>query len=256
MTNPVNQFRIDLPRESGDEIEAFIKSLQPKCYLISYEISTSVHKEHWQGWIENDPLVYKAATFRKKLLEFANSHGCTTSKQKCFSVVRDMETMIAYITKHEHKLVIEVRMSYSPSEFEELQSQVKTFLSKKDYKNEQRKGNAPSNFEKLCKEAELTCLFRAPNGTKAMIRYDLVRKLVFSFLRKSFKIMDQTIFDKHVMGLSNYLEDSYQLEHAKYITNWINSQDTQKFDRPSKFFEDLRPEMIELYKDYILYNAS
>lgn len=242
----MREFRVDLPRESAPEIVEFLNSLNSSGWLISFEKGLITSKDHWQGWID-DSLSLASDYQLKKLKDFAKSKSLTKG-QFAFPIVNDGDKWFSYICKHKSKDVIEVHHTYSSQELEEKYNQATEWLSKEEFKKEQKK--VP--FLRRCIDvAKSEVLFKDPELDSYLLRYDLIRKLMYRMFNVNDKAFDQFGLQKHCIGVANYFEEllGTKLLQGRRCQRILGGELSTTV---TELFKEMDASVLEISKNYIL----
>lgn len=201
----MREFRIDQPRDQGPALVKFLTELGSSGWLISFEKGLVTSKDHWQGWVDSSVGLSDDYQLRK-LKDLAIKQYKLTKGGYAFPIINDVDKWFAYICKHKSKDVIEVHHSYSSEDLEVKYSQATEWLSKEEFKKEQKK----IPFLRRCVEvAKSEVLFVHPDGKTYMLRYDLIRKLMYRMFNANEKAFDVFGLQKHAIGVANYFEEKY-----------------------------------------------
>ena len=247
----MREFRVDLPRESATEIVEFLHSLNSDGWLISFEKGLVTSKDHWQGWVDTSPSL--ASDYQlKKLKDFAISKGLTKGHY-AFPIVNDGDKWFSYICKHKSKDIIEVHHSYSSEDLEAKYKQASEWLSKEEYKKEQKKIPFLRRcIEVACEEA----LFKHPDKDFYILRYDIIRKIMYRMFNANEKGYDMFSLQKHCNGVANYFEEmyGYRLLQNRRSQRILGLELTDQ--TIGQLYAEADPRILELQKEYILYNPN
>ena len=126
-------------------------------------------------------------------------------------------------------------------------------MSKEEYKKEQKKIPFLRRcIEVACEEA----LFKHPEMDSFILRYDIIRKIMYRMFNANEKCYDMFSLQKHCNGVANYFEETY----GNRLLQGRRSQRILGLERTDQTIGELYiqvdPVILELQKDYILYNPN